>query len=194
MKTRTTIAAAALWAAAVVLTAGEPARFTPAGADVTIKGTSTIHEWQMRGATISGAIETDPESWKGDGQKSAWVRVAIPVASIRSEHERMDRLMREALKATANPQIQYEMTSASLVGSAGDAFVVRAGGKLTIAGTTRDVTMDIKVVRDGERYVLTAETPIRMSDFGIKAPVAMMGTIKTADQVTVSFRWTVSRS
>jgi polyisoprenoid-binding protein YceI len=194
MKTKTTIAAAVVWAAAVLLTANEPARFTPAKADITIKGTSTLHEWEMKGATIAGAIETDPESWKGDGQKTAWVRVAIPVTSIRSEHERMDRLMRDALKATANPQIKYEMTYATLVSSAGDAFVVRAQGKLTIAGTTRDVTMDINVARDGERYVLTAETPIRMTDFGIKPPVAMMGTIKTGDQVTVSFRWTVNRS
>lgn len=179
------------------LRAGQPARFTPAKADntVTIHGTSSLHEWEMKGTAIGGAIETDPELWKNAGEKPAAVTVSIPVASVRSEHDRMDRIMRDALKASANPNIRYEMLTASLVSTKGDAFIVRSNGKLTIAGVTRDVLLDVTVQRTGEhRYVLSGEAPIRMTDYGIKPPVAMMGTLKTGDDVKVAFRWIVEQS
>ena len=180
------------------LRAGQPARFTAAKTDntVTIHGTSSLHEWEMKGTAIGGAIETDPELWKNTGDKPAAVTVSIPVASVRSEHDRMDRIMRDALKAATNPNIQFEMTTASLLKTtSADAFVVRSNGKLTIAGVTRDVTLDVTVQRTGDRrYVLSGEAPIRMTDYGIKPPVAMMGTLKTGDAVTVSFRWVVEQS
>jgi polyisoprenoid-binding protein YceI len=196
MKTKTTLSALLLLTT-FVLRAGEPARFTPAKAEssVTIHGTSSLHEWEMKGTTIGGAIETDPELWKNAGDKPAVAKVAIPVASVRSEHDRMDRIMREALKASTNPNISFEMTTASLVKSAGDSFVVRGDGKLSIAGMTRDVVLDVTVQRTGDgRYVVTGQAPIRMTDYGIKPPVAMMGTLKTGNDVTVSFRWIVERS
>ena len=197
MKPRTAVTAALLLAAALVARATEPVRFTPAKSEttVTIKGTSSLHEWEMKGVSITGVIETDPELWKGDGPKPGVVKVSIPVASVRSEHDRMDRIMRESLKAEANPDIKFEMTTASLVKSSGDSFVVRSNGKLTIAGVTRDVTLDVTVQRGGDRrYILSGQTPIRMTDYGIKPPVAMMGTLKTGDLVTVAFRWVVERS
>lgn len=195
MKTKTTLSALLLLTT-FVLRAGEPARFTPAKAEnsVTIHGTSSLHEWEMKGTTIGGAIETDPELWKAAGTKAAAVRVSIPVASVVSEHDRMDRIMRDALKASANPNISFEMTTASLLESSGDTFVVRSNGKLTIAGVTREVVLDVTVQRAGDRrYIVTGKAPIRMTDYGIKPPVAMMGTLKTGDAVTVSFRWTVER-
>lgn len=174
---------------------GSSARFTPTDTStITIKGTSTMHDWTMAGAAILGAIDTDPDVWKAAGEKPARVTVSIPVASIKSEHKKMDALMQEALKAKTNPEIRYEMTSAAVTKVEGDAFVVRANGKLTIAGTTRDVTMNVTAQRAGDRqYILTGETPIRLPDYGIKPPTAMLGAIKTGADVKVAFRWIVAR-
>ena len=41
---------------------------------------------------------------------------------------------------------------------------------------------------------LTGQLPIRMTDYGIKPPTAMMGTIKTGDDVKVTFRWVVEKA
>jgi len=197
MKIRTAILTIAFTAAALAARAGQPARFTPAKVEttVTIKGTSSLHEWEMNGTTIAGTIETDPEAWKTEGQKTANATITIPVKSIRSQHDRMDRIMADALKAGSNPEIRYTMTSAALLKNLGDSFVVRTNGKLSIAGTTRDITLDVTVKpAGGNRYTLTAQTPLKMTDFGIKPPVAMMGTLKTGDQITVAFRWVVDRS
>ncbi len=167
-------------------------RYAPAnGSLVRIEGTSTLHDWKMEGPTINGNIAAPPiEQWTNDGAASQ-VSVTIPVTSIKSEHAKMDKLMANALKAGANPTIRYELTNAVLA-QPGATFLLHTRGKLTIAGVTRDVDMQISGTRDsGGGYVLTGQLPIRMSDYGIKPPTAMMGTIKTGNDVKVTFRWAV---
>ena len=168
-------------------------RFTSAsGSFVRIEGTSSLHDWKMEGSAIHGELSSLPFALLSNGPRQAIqseASVSIPVTSIRSEHKKMDKLMAEALKADANPTIKYELTSAVLA-SPGARFVVNTGGKLTIAGVTRDVTMQVTGTRDPNgRYVFTGKLPIRMSDYGIKPPTAMMGTVRTANDVNVSFRW-----
>src|ERR1051325_769381 len=165
-------------------------RYTPAsGSFVRIEGTSTLHDWKMEGNMINGSITAPPiEQWT-NGTAHSEVSVSIPVTSIKSEHAKMDKLMAGALKAGANPTIRYEMTSAAL--AEGDAnLLLNTRGKLTIAGVTREVEMQITATRQSDNtYVLTSRVPIRMSDYGIKPPTAMLGTINTRNDVKVSFRW-----
>ena len=169
------------------------ARFTTSsGSIVRVQGTSTLHEWTMEGQTIEGQI-TAPviEQWQ-NGKAATAVSISIPVTSIKSQHAKMDKLMAEALKAKENPVIRYEVTEALLEKGAPQAFTLKARGKLTIAGTTREVEMQVGGSRNPSgSYVLTGEVPIRMSDFGIKPPTAMLGTIKTGNDVKVNFRWVV---
>jgi len=192
----------ALVLAATIAAATERARFTPAQTStIKIAGTSTLHAWTMEGATINGAIDIAPEivadpmqpqAWKSDSP--ALVSVKIPVAAIKAEHARMNNIMLEAMKASANPEIRYELVEANPVKGSGDAFVVNTKGKLTIAGVTRDLDMDVTAKRDGDRrYVMTGEAPIKMTDFGITPPVTMLGTLKTGNEVKVTFCWVVDR-
>jgi polyisoprenoid-binding protein YceI len=167
-------------------------RFTPTtGSFVRIEGTSTLHDWKMEGTSINGSITALPiEQWT-DGTSTGPVSVSIPVTSLKSEHSKMDKLMADALKARANPAIRYEMTHAVLT-KPGATFVLKTDGKLTIAGVTREVEMQVTGARAaGGAYMLTGELPIRMSQYGIKPPTAMMGTIRTGDDVKVTFRWAV---
>lgn len=199
-----------LLAAALATSAGLTAGtlFTPAKAgnakiesnSVTIHGTSTLHEWDVKGSTINGSIDANPElskgmnaeSWKKAGDPPATVKVVIPVTSIHSESAKMDSLMLKALKAKAFPEVRYEMTGAT---PAANSSSVKSRGKLTIAGVTRDVVMDVTATRDGDtRYVLTGASSIKMSDYGIKPPTAMLGTIRSGDVVKVTFRWVVERA
>jgi polyisoprenoid-binding protein YceI len=162
---------------------------------VIIKGTSTLHEWTMEGTTINGTVDTDPDTWRTAGEKPAMVSVTIPVASIKSDHAKMDDLMRDALKSKAHPAIRYEMSSGRLTkATGGDSFIVRTNGKLSMAGMTRDVTMDVAATRLGDgRYLLAGELPVHMKDYGVKPPTAMLGTIKAGPDVTITFRWVVAR-
>lgn len=167
-------------------------RYAPAaGSLVRIEGSSTLHDWKMEGSTISGTLTTSPiEQWAGATPRSE-ASVSIPVSSIRSGQAKMDKLMAEALKSSANPIIRYELIDASLA-QPGDVFVLDTRGRLSIAGVTRAIEMQITGTRNPNGlYILTGQLPIRMSDYGIKPPTAMMGTIKTGNDVKVSFRWIV---
>jgi len=178
------IFALSLILAAALVAAAYAERYTPATSTLTIKGTSTLHDWQVESNTINGTID-----WNNG---SAVVHVGIPVESIKADHDRMTRIMRDALKASQNPQITYDLTSARMEPNDADAFVVNTDGKLTIAGVTRDVQMKIEGKRLTPTTVaLTGTAPIRMTDYGIKPPVTMMNTLKTGNDVTVSFRWVV---
>jgi len=198
---------------AVAMSAGLTAGtlFTPAKAgnakieatSITIHGTSTLHEWDVKGSTINGTIDVNPdlskvmnaETWKKAGDPPATVKVVIPVASIHSENAKMDSLMLKALKAKAFPEIRYEMTRATPANPGNNASSVKATGKLTIAGVTRDMAMDVTATRDNDtRYVLSGGSTIKMSDYGIKPPTAMLGTIRSGDVVKVTFRWVVERT
>lgn len=168
-------------------------RYTPVqGSMIRIEGTSSLHAWKMEGTTISGQITAPtPDKWE-NGLDSTSVSVSIPVTSIRSEHKKMDKLMSAALKAEKNPEVRFDLTTAALENSGASTFVVETSGKLTIAGVTRDVDMKVAGVRAGSTYTLTGSVPIRMSDYGIKPPTAMLGTIRTGNDVTVSFRWLIA--
>jgi len=192
----------ALILSAALAAATERIRFAPAQTStIKITGTSTLHEWTMQGTTIDGAIDVAPEIASDPLQPQAWkmetpalVTVKIPVAAIKSEHARMNNIMLDAMKAKTNPEIRYELTEAVPARTTGDPLVVKTKGKLTIAGVSRELQMDVTASRDSDkRYVLTGEAPIRMSDFGITPPVTMLGTLKTGDDVKVTFRWVVDR-
>ena len=160
-------------------------RFAPAtGSLVRVEGTSTLHQWTMEGTAINGTIDSTAPA----------AVVTIPVTSLKSEHTKMDKLMAEALKADKFPQIKYELIDAEVPANVAT-FNVKAKGKLTIAGVTRDVVLDVQGARGADgRYVLTGTAPVKMTAFGIKPPTAMMGTIKTGDDVKVTFRWVVEKA
>lgn len=177
--------------AAALAAAAERAHFNPPAnaSSVTISGVSTIHEWTMQGSTINGSIDVEQP-----GVANALVSVRIPVANITSEHDRMNRIMLDAMKAKTYPEIRYELTEASGMTGTAESFVVKTRGKLTVAGVTRDVQMDVTASKSGERrYILSGTAPLKMTDFGIKPPTAMMGAIKSADDIKVSFHWVVDR-
>jgi YceI-like protein len=183
--------------------AGERARFNSASTStITVTGSSTLHDWSMHGTAIHGAIDIAPEiaadplraeGWKSN--TSALVTVHIPVVQIKSEHTRMNNIMLDAMKTKSYPEIRYELLEASPASGTPDSFVLKTKGKLTIAGVTRSLQMDVAAKRDGEtRYIFTGDAPLKMTDFGITPPITMLGTLKTGDQVNVSFRWVVDRT
>lgn len=159
---------------------------------IRVEGTSTLHAWSMEGSTIQGQISAPtPQDWDAPAQAT----VTIPVTSIRSEHAKMDKLMAEALKSKDHPEIRFQMTEAKPVQATAESFVLATKGKLTIAGVTKDVAFDVQGSRNADgRYTLVGQMPLRMTSFGIKPPTAMLNTIRTGDDVKVTFRWTVQQA
>lgn len=61
-------------------------------------------------------------------------------------------------------------------------------GTLEIHGTARPRTIDLRVQDLDDTWRMSCDAQVRQSDFGIKPYSMFMGSMKVADEVTVSFR------
>lgn len=63
----------------------------------------------------------------------------------------------------------------------------RLTGTLEIHGTTRERVVDLRVDDLGDTWRMSCDAEVRQSEFGVKPYSMMMGAMKVADEVTVSF-------
>ena len=66
-------------------------------------------------------------------------------------------------------------------------YNVKATGNLMIAGSKKDIQLQFSLKADSNKLLLSGLHEINMTNFGIEAPTAMFGTIKTGDKVTIKF-------
>jgi len=215
MKLRTLIAGnlGLVIAAALPLNAADSmARFdAKSGPDmkVRIEGTSTVHDWQVEGKLIGGALEvgpnfpTEPGQTVAPGKVQAVANAYIPVRSLKSVEkdgraysDKMDEVMYTHIKQEACPKIYYHSDNLVLkeVPKSKDApYVFEATGELAVAGVTNKVTMPVNVLPLGERKLkISGSTTVKMSDFKVEPPV-LVGILSTGDPVKLSFDWPVAQ-
>jgi polyisoprenoid-binding protein YceI len=107
-------------------------------------------------------------------------RVAIEVAKLDCGNGKMNDHMRKALQADDNPRLVFDLTSYRLNGS--DATLV---GTLTLAGRANPVEITGTVAEVDDTIRVQAAHTIRMTEWGIKPPSLMLGTMKVRDEVTI---------
>ncbi|SHG58624.1 YceI-like domain-containing protein [Flavobacterium fluvii] len=147
-----------------------------------VHGTSTIHEWDMKTTKFNGELGLNAAK-----QINA-ASIKVEVKSLKSGKDGMDDKAYEAFDIKKNPYITFQLTEVSPVKlSEGDTEVTLTGN-LTTAGTTRKVSFKTiaKITKSGD-YQLKGSLPLKMTDFKMKPPTAMFGTIKSGDAVTIKF-------
>ena len=177
---------------------------------VTIEGTSTLHDWHAEGRHVEGYMLVQGHELAGlweasDGpaphELAPTVRVEIPATSLISGKRGMDEKIREALKADTYPLITYRLESAQhavrhAAHADGDSksLTLDTTGILTVAGVERAVELPMQVRRlSSDRLEVSGETSLRMTEFGIDPPRAMLGTIRAGDKVHVHWTWVLIR-
>ena len=161
--------------------------------EVTIEGTSSMHAFHCKTNKIMAYVDVDPGYTK-DLTKIARpivsVKVNIVVRTLSCGNGQMDKNMYSTLDADKNPLIKYTMSGYDILdGSASPAaFVANTTGTLTISGKEKVIDMKINAERlsDG-KATARAEQAILMTDFGIKPPSFMLGTLKVGNEVKVKF-------
>jgi hypothetical protein len=159
---------------------------------LTLSGKSTLHDYTSRATRMHLAVEL------ADGVSSgALARLAgpgavkslvltIPVQGMKSEKEGLDKNMYKALKAEANPNIVFRLASAAANGTAPGEF--RLSGALEVAGQTQAVDLDVRASETAEGIVLEGAKALVMSDYGVKPPKMLLGTIKTDPRIVIEWR------
>ncbi|ODT56022.1 MAG: hypothetical protein BGP01_08405 [Paludibacter sp. 47-17] len=170
------ILAMSTWVSAQVLT------FSPQNSSIVINGTSNVHDWKSKTSQIKGQMVF------ADNNQLKFLSVDIPVKSIKSGEKLMDSKTYDTLGAEKNPTISFRMTDVAGFQRNGNDISVAVNGNLTIAGTTKKVVLKAKGKSNQNGvYTFNGETQIKMSDFGMKPPTVLMGTLKVGDLVKLSF-------
>lgn len=152
----------------------------------TIAGTSTLHDWTMTssGATYSAKIETNAE---GVITKLQEVLVKLPAESLKSKEKAMDKNAYKSLNTDKYNEIAYQLTSSKISQNK-----ITCTGNLTIAGTTMPVEVDVTYEVRNATLIVKGSKKLKMTDFKVEPPSFMFGTIKTGDEITVSFEAVLS--
>ena len=210
------LTAALLLAGSALLRAADappPAHYQAQSTNTTveIQGTSTFHDWEMKGTTMGGWVDfpagvsfdlsqaTPPGTM--DGNLPASGTYTILVRQIRSQVSvlpgTMDGVMQGAMKEANFPRIVYHVTALKLQTphAAGQPFTFDATGDLAIAGITNKVAFPVTIEPLGKNAIVIRGTAkLKMTDYKVPPPapnIVGLGVMKCGDDIKILFNWTL---
>ena len=158
------------------------------GSKVWVSGTSTVRAWRCETAQVTGNAQGAASTAIADLGSVSDAGMSLTVASLDCRNGTMNNHMRNALKAAQAPAIRFRATSVSVTPSGDAEAAVRLTGPLSMAGQDREVTVEGTAVRapSGElRFRGTKQ--LNMTEWGVRPPSLMMGTMRVNPNVTVGF-------
>ncbi|NNE29116.1 MAG: YceI family protein [Saprospiraceae bacterium] len=143
---------------------------------IKISGTSTLHDWESN-------VEDFIIKATRNGEKIS-AQATVQVGSIKSGKYIMDKNTYKALKESEFPTISLLANNLNIK----DNQAISGSGQLTVAGQTRTIPMSLSMTSWAEESItVCCDIPIKMTDFGIAPPVALLGTVKTGDEIVLKF-------
>jgi polyisoprenoid-binding protein YceI len=165
---------------ALLAAAAVPLSFQ-SGSRVWVSGTSTVRSWRCESTQVSGSAQAAGTELTQVAQSAG--EITIPLSSLDCRNGTMNGHMRNALKAAQNPTLRFRATSVAVTPEG----AVRMTGPLTIAGQTREVTINGMAARQNGRLRVTGTRSLTMTDYGVTPPRLMAGTMRVNPVVTVGF-------
>ncbi len=161
------------------------------GTELSISGTSTVHGFTCKTSRIDATLVVDP-GYTRDLTKVARpivsVRVEIPAKSLDCGNGKMNSNMYGTLKVDKNPTIVYTLSGYDLANATAAGFSAVTTGTLMIAGKEKTIVMTVKADRiEDTKATAKGEQSILLTDFGIKPPAFMLGTLKVGNEIKIKF-------
>lgn len=164
------------------------AKFRSQNLQLTVKGTSTLHDWEMK--SNKGYCEVLFAVGTGDKLTDiTGLNFNLPAESLKSESSMMDNNTYKALKTSSFKNISFVFSSGSVTPVDAFTYQVKAIGKLTIAGTTKetDLAATVKYNAADKSFTVSGAKKMKMTEYGVKPPTVMMGAIKTGNDISIVF-------
>ncbi len=159
------------------------------GSRLWFEGTSTVRSWSCTAeridATISASESAVPVAVLDGRKVEGSVELDFPVAKFECKNGTMNEHMRKALKATDYPTVRFVLEGYDLTKAASVNGALR--GSLQMAGQSKPVTVPVQFASAEGGLRVTGKVPIKMTEWGMKPPTLMLGTLKVGETVTVNF-------
>jgi polyisoprenoid-binding protein YceI len=163
-------------------------KFSTRSYQIMVAGTSTMHDWTSKATAVT--VTGDFAINNGTLEKINSASVKIDAVSLKStkNSDLMDERTHSTIKADKFPSITYVFTKVVSTQQSGGETTVTVNGNLTIAGVTKptDLVLKFKALPNGD-VEIKGSRKILMSNHGIKPPSFMLGAMKVADEITISY-------
>ncbi len=177
MKINKIVVLAALILLPALALAQEAFKISEQGLQLKVKGTSTVHDWEMISNKAAGdaTINLEGKALKAIDN----LNFKMEVSTLKSGKSGMDDNAYKALKADKFPSLSFQLKEVKPKG--GNAIEVN--GILTIAGVSKPTTFNGTYTSDGNKLGFVGNSKIKFTDFKIDPPTAVFGTIKTGNDL-----------
>lgn len=186
--------------AAAPAVAATPALAGPGSFVVSDRSAATI---RVRETLVSVRLESDAVltvrgvaggfRLDADGTFSPESKITADLTTIRSDEGARDSFIkRDPLEVSRFPRAEFVPTRTSGLATplpaSGD-FAFKLFGGMTIHGTTREVTFDVKAKREGRNLTATATAAPtwKFGDFGMRPPVSPTRVLSVVDEIRLDF-------
>jgi len=164
---------------------GQSVRHNNEKSIMTIMGTSSLHDWQESVNDYSVNIEfRQGEDYAVGINKVIFI---CRSASVTSDNSVMTRKTQEALQVKKYPEIIFTSKEFIPLIIMDGTFVSTINGILKLNGITRDISLQVTGSFTNGTLSVKGSYDLKMSDYLIKPPTALMGTIKTDNMVKVVY-------
>lgn len=151
---------------------------------LTVSGTSSLHDWDIDAEQQKGQLVLNNS---GD-LKIEKLTFEVVSESLKSGKSGMDKNTYKALDTKKHKSITFQLLSVKDMKSSGnDNYKIEVIGNLTIAGVTKKTNINFDMGVSSNKVSLNGKKAFKMTDFGIDPPKALLGTITTGDEITITF-------
>lgn len=153
-----------------------------------INGTSNVHDWSSKATNVNVTGDFLVNNNIPEKINNATVKVQTKSLKSTKDSDLMDDRTYSTLKADKFPEIVYVFTKIINVQQSGGETIMNVSGNLTMCGVTKptDLTLRIKTLANGDLEIKGSKK-ILMSTYGVKPPSFMLGAMKVADEVTLTY-------
>jgi hypothetical protein len=158
-----------------------------------VHGDSTLHQFTIDVSQYSIQLDAPSLKTKEDLQSSLTsnslqLHVLVSVKGLESGKKKMNKIMWDALQAKQFKEITFSSQNSVHQEMPGNQSSVTFNGDLTISGQTRPISL-VTTIEVTPTLKIQGSFDLKMTDFGIPPPTAMMGMMKTKDPIQVEFEW-----
>lgn len=163
-----------------------------------IDGDSNVRTWDAEVTEADGTIELSgienfslnsltPETFKS-------LNITIPVSGIQSDSGRLTSNLQGYLKGDDFPEITFNLTEITSIEQDGDKAMITANGIVNAAGVDNQISMSVEAILNPDNTItFSGSQQLLMTSFNIDPPTAVMGTIRSRDEMDIIFQVSFSR-
>jgi polyisoprenoid-binding protein YceI len=159
---------------------------------LSITGTSTLHDWHMNANEYSCLVQVKSQN------ESSFILSEIEFScesrSIKSDNSIMDGKAHDAINADKWKIISFKSNGINSISINENKIEGIMKGILQISGTEQEVNLPFtgELAKDG-KIKLKGGVKIKLTDYKVEPPKALMGTIKTGNDIEVHYEFKFSK-